>query len=122
MAYEIVSFDGYVFAEHDWYAAVPLEGARAQFAVESRATPRAGNTSLLSAGAISPLRLPVDVTLEPNAALAVLPAIDQLVGALDPRDQTARLLVADRNGETVERYARIEIPTGWSSSGAANVV
>lgn len=122
MAYEILSFDGWVFADHDWHAGVPYEAARGTFQVDSRVTPRQGNAPIVSMGSFSPHRLTVDITLEPNAALAVLPAIDELLGVLDPRNPNPRLLVATRDSDTVQRSARVEIPSGWSRSMAGNVV
>lgn len=119
---EILSFDGYVFADHDWYAGQPLETSRGQYGIQQNITPRSGNTSIISRGPISPRRITVDITLEPNSTLGLLEAIDELAGNLDPRNQNARLLVANRNGVTVQCMARIEVPNGFSGSGAANVV
>jgi len=119
---EILSFDGYVFADHDWYAGQPLETSRGQYGVDQNVTSRSGNTSIVSRGPISPRRITVDITLNENSTLGLLEAIDELAGNLDPRNQNARTLVANRNGVTVQCQARIQVPNGFSGSGAINVI
>ena len=122
MAYELTSFDGWVFADHDWHAAPPYETARGTFGIDGRSTPRPGTTPILSPGSLTPNRLVVDFTLEPNAALDVLPAIDELLGVLDYRNGNPRILVADRNGATVQRLAKLDGAPGYPPSEAGNVV
>lgn len=119
---EVISYDGYDFASNDWYGGQPYDSSRGQWAINQNVAQRTGNTPVVSPGAISPRRIAVDFTLEPNSTLGVLEAIDELIGSLNPLDQTARTLIANRNGVTVQREARIEIPNGFSSSGAVNVV
>lgn len=122
MAYTITSYDGWIFGDHDWHAALPYEAARGTFGIDGRSTQRPGNTPILSPGALTPNRLVVDFTLEPNAALDVLPAIDELLGVLDYRNSDPRLLVASRNGATVQRYARLDGAPSYPPSEAGNVV
>lgn len=118
---EIISYDGFDFSAYDWYAGQPLETSRGQYGISQNITSRAGNTSVVGPGAISPRRITVDIVHQ-GASTDLLAAIDTLAGNLDPRNQNARTLVANRNGTTVECQARIEVPNGFSGSGAINVI
>lgn len=114
----LTSYDGTAFSSIDWTPVIPQD-AREEWDVQARITPRPGMTSLLAPGAISPRRVTVDFVYE--GALDVREAVDQLVGLLDPRDPTARALVGTRvGGETVRRYARVELPGGADANDALN--
>jgi hypothetical protein len=118
----LTSFDGTTFASIGWSAGFPDGTERGQWSVDSRVTPRTGNTSILAPGAISPRRIVVDFSLLPG--FDVRTAAGDLLGLLDPRPQEARLLVGTRepSGDVVQRSARVELPDGFDLDGSLNVV
>lgn len=117
----LTSFDGVVFADIDWQAGFPIDAQRGQWMVGSGITPRAGGTSYLTDGPISPRQIVVDFLYV--GAGDTRDAIDELIGALNPRDQSLRLLVGARYDATVvARYAKVDLPSGGDPESNVNVV
>jgi hypothetical protein len=115
----ITSYGGIVFEDIGWLPISPGD-ERDEYAVTRRETPRAGNTSLLSLGAISPRRVVIDFAYRGVADIRA--AVDELLGVIDPRSDEPRLLVGTRYDATeVQRYARVEIPSGTDANGSLHV-
>lgn len=118
---QFTSYDGVSFSSISWDAALSDTDARGQWAVSTNIAPRTGNTTILSPGAISPRRIPIEFVYYGAADMRL--GIDQLMGYLNPRDQTPKLLVAARYDATVvQRYARVESVDLSDSAGSLNVI
>jgi hypothetical protein len=121
LMHTLTSFGGVVFADIDWEAGFPAETLRGQWDVGSSIIPRTGNTSIVGPGAISPRTLIVDFFYV--GAGDQREAMDELIGLLNPTDQTPRLLVGARYDATdVQRYAKLSMPAAFDSEGNVNVV
>lgn len=114
----LLSFDDVEFADIDWTPIIP-QSAREEWSVQNRITPRTGNSSIIGTGSISPRRVTVDFVYEGSGDIRQ--AVDELVGVLDPRDPNPRLLVGTRvGGATVQRYARVDIPSASDANDSLN--
>lgn len=121
MASTIVSYDGYIFTDHGWTALLPQDAVMGQYGIASRVTPRPGSTTVIAPGEITPRRITVIFQYEGDDSDGILFARDELIGALNPRDQTPRELIGERYDATqVTRTAKVELVDLMDADGSLN--
>lgn len=118
---ELVSFDGYVFNDHDFWCGFDQSAVRGQWSLDPTTLGRSGSTSILAGTSISTRPIPVEIGYDGLETYET--AFFRLQGVLDPVNPEPRLLVAKLNDNTlVQCRALVLLPGGQTDDPAVNVV